>query len=297
MDHASEEIALRSTWETPSSPSKWLQLSALAALIGFLYWEILARLIMQWWHDSNYSHGFFVPAFSAFILWKDRKKLASQPVSPSWFGLVIVGGALMVLTVGVLGAELFLSRSSLVFLLAGLLIYFRGWGYFRAVLFPWGVLFLMIPIPVIVFNQIALPLQFLASRLASSLLALLGVPVLREGNIIQLPTMALEVVEACSGIRSLVSLVTLAMFYGYFLESRILRRVVLVLAAVPIAVVANGLRIMGTGLLGQYWSPDKAEGFFHTFSGWMIFVLSVLLLFFFHGVMQLADRRLRARKT
>ena len=143
----------------------------------------------------------------------------------------------------------------------------------------------MIPLPAIVFNQIAFPLQFQASRLASGLLGVAGVPVLREGNIIQLPSLTLDVVEACSGIRSLVSLITLAIFYGYAFEPRNIRRTILVIAAVPIAVIANGVRIMVSGLLGQYWSPDKAEGFFHAFSGWLIFVVSLVMLLAFHAVM------------
>jgi exosortase len=202
----------------------------------------------------------------------------------------------MILIVGVLGAELFLSRSSLVFLLAGLVVYFLGWSYFRATIFPWAFLFLMIPIPTIIFNQIAFPLQLLASRLASALLELTGVPVLREGNVIQLPAMPLEVAEACSGIRSLMSLLALAVIYGYFLEPKIYRRVLLVLATVPIAVVANSLRVVGTGLMVHWWNPEKASGFFHTFSGWMIFVLSLLLLFSIHSAMRLLERWRAGRK-
>ena len=150
-------------------------------------------------------------------------------------------------------------------------------------------MFLAIPIPIIIFNEVALPLQFLASRLATGLLQFLGVPVLREGNVIRLPSMSLEVVEACSGIRSLMSLVTLAVFYGKLLEERWWNRIILVLAAIPIAVAANGLRVMGTGLLGQYWSPDKAEGFFHTFSGWLIFVLSLGMLYFIQWALHWRD--------
>jgi exosortase len=158
----------------------------------------------------------------------------------------------------------------------------------------------MIPIPVIIFNQVAFPLQFLAARLASSFLDLFGVPVLREGNIIQLPAMALEVAQACSGIRSLMSLGALAVIYGYFLEARYLPRILLALAAIPIAVVANGLRVMGTGLIAYYWNPDRAEGFFHTFSGWVIFVISLVLLFSIHALLRwIAIRGARSggRKT
>src|SRR5207237_10326972 len=168
-----------------------------------------------------------------------------------------------VLVIGVLGAELFLSRISLLLLIAGLIVYFRGWQFFRAILFPWAFLVLMIPIPAIVFNQITFPLQLLASRVAAGVLPWAGVPVLREGNVIMLPDMALEVAEACSGIRSLLSLATLAIIYGYLLEPRKMIRVLLAMAAVPVAVAANSLRIVGTGLLIQYWDPDKAEGFFH----------------------------------
>jgi len=260
----------------------WLKLGLLLILLGFLYHDILAQLVGDWWRDPNFSHGFLVPVFSAVIVWQRRKQISALPVEPSWFGLAIVVGALGILTVGELGAEFFLSRTSLLLLLAGLLVYFLGWNHFRAVLFPWAFLFFMIPIPAIIFNQIAFPLQFLAARLASSLLVLFGVPVLREGNIIQLPTAALEVAQACSGIRSLMSLGALAVIYGYFLDKNNIRRIVLALAAVPIAVTANGVRVMGTGLLGYYWDPDKAEGFFHTFSGWIIFIISIALLIAFH---------------
>jgi exosortase len=297
LNHAGQNPALEGLAQpTLARRTRWLQATILVVLIGFLYHDVLLLLVRDWMHDDNYSHGFFVPLFSAYVLWLRRKRLSAMPAVPSWQGLLIIVGALATLIVGVLGAELFLSRSSLVLLLAGLIIYFLGWGWFRVVLFPWAFLFLMIPIPQIIFNQITLPLQFLASRLGSWLLALLGVPVLREGNIIHLPVMDLEVVEACSGIRSLVSLVTLAIMYGYFLEPRIWLRIFLALTAVPIAVAANGLRVMGTGLLAQYSSPDKAEGFFHSFAGWVIFLLSLGMLFGLHGGIRWLGRWGRARE-
>jgi len=243
------------------------------------------RLVEQWWNDPNFSHGFFVPAFSLFLVWQARSRLAQIPAGPSWWGLPIIIFALCTVVVGVLGAELFLSRVSLILLIAGFIVFFLGWDFFYAVLFPWAFLFLMVPIPAIVFNQITFPLQLLASKLASTLLQLMGVPVLREGNVINLPAMPLQVAEACSGIRSLMSLATLSIIYGAVMEPRKLIRITLALASVPIAVVANSLRIVGTGLLVQYWDPDKAEGFFHAFSGWLIFVVSLLMLFFLHSVL------------
>jgi exosortase len=289
--------------ERPPQPALnrelWWQAAAVFLLIGWLYSSILFHLAKQWSNDPNFSHGFFVPAFSLFVLWQDRDRLAREPRDPSSWGLLIVVFALVVLVAGVLGAELFLSRVSLLVLIAGLVIFLRGWHWFRAVLFPWAFLFLMIPIPEIVFSQITFPLQILASKVAALLLPLLGVPVLREGNVINLPAMPLEVVEACSGIRSLLSLVTLAIIYGYLVETRTWVRVVLALAAIPIAVAANSLRIVGTGLLVQYWDPDKAEGFFHTFSGWLIFVVALAMLVLFHRLLVIAhtqnDRENEAR--
>jgi exosortase len=295
MENADEQQMI-ATADSQGTSRDWWQWLSLAALLVLLYYSVVARLVLQWINDPNFSHGFFVPAFSAFVIWDGRKRLATLPMQPSWWGTLMVALALSVLVLGVLGAELFLSRGSLVLLLGGLLIHFRGWVWFRALFFPWAFLFLMIPIPVIVFNQIAFPLQLLASQLASSTLALLGVPILREGNVINLPAMALEVVEACSGIRSLMSLGTLAIIYGYFLESRIWPRVLLALGAIPIAVAANALRIVGTGLLCQYWDPEKAMGFFHTFSGWLIFVISLFLLFGLHGLLRNAGRRFSARR-
>jgi len=271
----------------------WGQVAILALLIGVLYFDVLRRLVLQWTNDPNFSHGFFVPLFSAYVLWQRRRRLAELEVRPSWFGLVVMAVALAILVVGVLGAELFLSRTSLLLLLAGLVVQLLGWNWLVAMAFPWAFLFLMIPVPAILFNQIAFPLQLLAARTATALLSLLGVPVLREGNVIQLASMSLEVVEACSGIRSLVSLLTLALIYGYLLEPSWLRRTLLALAAIPIAVMANAVRVMGTGLLGQYWNPDKAQGFFHEFSGWVIFVLSLGMLFLFHMLLQrIAPKRM-----
>ena len=257
----------------------------LLLLIVWLYASILARLVAQWIHDPNFSHGFFVPAFAVFVLWQNRHQLRSIDPSPSWLGLALIVCALLMLMLGVLGAELFFSRSSLLLLLAGLIILFQGWPFFRAVLFPWAFLILMIPIPVLVFQKVTFPLQILASKLASWFLPFAGVPVLREGNIIVLAAMPLEVAEACSGIRSLLSLVTLAIIYSYLMDNRKWMRVLLAFSAVPIAVAANGFRVVGTGLLVQYWDPEKAEGFLHIFSGWLIFVVSLALLFILHRVL------------
>lgn len=262
------------------------QLLILAVLTLWLYWPTLVRLFLQWGNDQNFSHGYFVPLFSGFVIWQERQQLARIPLRPSWSGIGLVVLGLGMLVIGQMGVELFLMRSSLLILAAGLLVLFAGWRFFRAVFFPWAFLFLMIPIPAIIFNQITFPLQILASKVAAATLPLFGVPVLRQGNVMVLSSQILQVAEACSGIRSLMSLATLAIIYGYLMEKRLLVRYVLALASVPIAVAANSFRIITTGLMVQYWDPEKAEGYFHTSWGWIVFVVSLLMLYGLHAAIR-----------
>ena len=279
---SSPDVATVPVLKKRSTAQVWWQLAIVSALVGWLYAPILARLAKQWWTDPNFSHGFLVPVFSLYILCEKRAYLRALPHKPSWAGIGIVVFALFTLLLGVMSAELFLARASFVILLGGLVVAFLGWQHLRVALFPWLFLLLMIPIPAIIFNQITFPLQFLTSKLASHALPLLGVPTLREGNVIRLPAMPLEVADACSGIRSLLSLGTLTVIYSYLFERRTAIRLTLTLAAVPIAVLANALRIVGTGLLVQYWDPTKAEGFFHGFTGWIAFLLSLGMIFLLH---------------
>ncbi len=264
---------------------RW-QPGVLALISLWLYWPTIVHLVGQWWHDPNFSHGFVVPLFAAYVIRQERDRLAQILTRPSWSGLIVLCAGLGILTIGRLGAELFLDRSSMLLVLAGIVILFLGWNLFRALIFPWAFLLMMIPIPTIVLNRITFPLQLLASQVAATVLPVLGVPVLREGNVIILAAMPLEVAEACSGIRSLMSLVTLAIIYGYLLEKRLWVRWLLVLSAVPITVIANDVRIVGTGLLVQYWGPDAAEGYFHSSWGLLIFVISLVLLYALHGLIR-----------
>lgn len=282
MGQLTQAVALAESAPLVQARRRWPQLVVLVLLVGWLYSSVISNLVLQWWRDPNFSHGFFVPIFSLFLLLRNHTRLSQLRLDPSVWGLLIVILALGALLVGVMGAELFLSRVSLLLLMAGLIVFFAGGRAFQAVLFPWAFLLLMIPIPAIIFDQITFPLQILASKAAAAMLPLFGVPVLREGNVINLPVMPLEVAQACSGIRSLLSLLTLAIIYGYTMEKSKVIRIFLACAAVPIAISANSLRIVGTGLMVQYWSPDKAEGFFHTFSGWLIFLVSLGMIYLLH---------------
>lgn len=257
----------------------------IACFVMAAYYHVLVKLVSDWWQIEDSTHGFLVPPFAVFIAWAKRDVLLRTKLAPSWTGVALVALGLMVLLLGVFGAELFLSRISLLIVMAGLVLGFGGWKLLYELRFSLFVLLLAIPIPAIIFSEITFPLQLLASQLATNLLQVFGVPVLREGNVIKLPMMSLEVVEACSGIRSIMSLFTLAVFYGYFLEKSVWKRVFLVLASIPIAIATNAVRILATGLCVQYWDPEKAMGFFHEFSGFVMFLVSLICLFFVHRIL------------
>ncbi len=257
------------------------KLTAVAVLtIGFLlvYWQVLVRLVDAWTNDGNYSHGFLIIPIALYLVWERRARLEASPARPTWVGLLVFVGGILVLLAGLLGSELFLSRISLVVTLAGMVLFLFGWTHLKILAFPLAILLLMIPLPSIVFNQIAFPLQLFASRVGEFAIATAGIPVLREGNVLVLANTSLEVAEACSGIRSLISLITLGILYGYFTDPRGWVRTLIVLSTIPVAIVANGARVAGTGLLAHWWGPDAAQGFFHEFSGWVVFIVAFAMI-------------------
>lgn len=282
-----QAAAARERPQAATQKYSWrLSLGFLGLLLVCLYAPILRDLVRDWWSNADHGHGFLVPIFAACVLWGQRDRLSATPVQPGNFGLIVMLGAIGLLLAGSLGAELFTSRFSLVVLLGGMVLFLSGWKMLRAIWFPLAFLVLMIPIPAIIYNQITFPLQLMASRFAASWLQLIQVPVLREGNLLILPNYTLEVVDACSGIRSLMALLTLAIVYGYFAEPRRWVRWTLIAVVVPIAIVSNSIRIVGSGVLTYWFGPRTAEGFFHEFSGWVIFVAALLLTLLVHAVLR-----------
>jgi exosortase len=265
---------------TPSyNLDKTKRIAVLALVWLWLYHDVIRRLVDDWRVDENYSHGFLIPLISGYAIWMQWQRLAALPVQPR----LILGSGIVALAVafhlaGVLTGELYASRLSLVVSLVGLTLYFGGWLWLRTLAFPIGVLLLALPVPSIIFNPLAFRLQLLASDYATRVIQFCGIPALREGNIIELAALKLQVVEACSGIRSLMTLTTLAVVYGYFFERQWWRRVVLVLAVLPIAVLTNAARVAVTGILAHTRGAAVAEGFLHGFSGTLVFVAAVLLL-------------------
>jgi exosortase len=262
---------------------------ALACFAGagiWLYSHVAAKLVQDWATDGNYSHGFLIPPIAAYLAWERRAQLAATPLRPANAGLLVVAASLSMLIAGVLGAEHFVARVSMIGVLTGTIVFAFGWAHLWKLAGPMACLLLMIPLPAIVFNQIAFPLQLFASHFGSGMLSAAGIPVLREGNVIVLANTSLEVAEACSGIRSLVSLVTVGVMLGYFGSSSAWIRALITLSTVPVAVLTNGMRIAGTGIAAHYYGPSAAEGFFHTFSGWLVFLVAVVMVWMFQRICQ-----------
>jgi exosortase len=281
--------------------------------VTFLYAAVLSRLFGAWWTDENYSHGLLIPLVIGFILWNERGNLSQTQKNPSFIlgsGLVIL--ALLLLFVGTLGAEIFTQRVSLMVMLGGIVVYFFGWKLWRWLLVPFILLLLAIPIPTIIFNRIAFPLQLLATQVAVDGIRLFAIPVVRQGNVIELlprgaaQVIWLEVVEACSGIRSLMTLVTLALIYAYFTRRErelklfnydFWRALLLMISAVPIAILTNAARVTLTGILAYNYGKQTAEGFLHSFSGWMVYLVALAMLVGLAWVLDFGAKFLRKPKT
>jgi len=267
----------------------WLLLALL--LLANLYRGVLPGMVHQWYEDANYSHGFVVPFIAGYFVYDRRLKLADVTVERWWPGFALFSFGLLQLVLGWLATEYFTMRSSLVVVLAGLALFFFGKGLFRLLLLPLCYLLFMVPLPYIVYDSVAFPLKIFVTKASIAFLKLAGVVVMREGNIILLPTTTLEVADACSGVRSLISLLALAVAYSFFIRLTPLKRCLLILAAIPIAVCANAVRVIGTGFLAQYWGARAAEGFFHEFAGMAVFVVAIALLVSLGALLSERDRR------
>jgi len=288
-----ERFQSASTFLTYACRRYWKPILIVFAILG-LYRPVLVRLATQVLGDANYSHALVVPFFCLYLVWQKREDLAHVEQRPCSAGLIVVIAAIALLYLGSIGAELFISRVSFVLLIAGLVLYFYGRDYLRALAFPVAFLLFMMPLPSILYNRVTFPLQLLSSRFATEILEFMRVvPVVREGNLLILPHYTLQVVEACSGIRSLMSLVALGLGYSYLADRSLWVRTSLVAAMFPIAIVGNGIRVVCAALVGYALSPQTAEGFLHPISAIVIFVVAMILLLALHS----AITRCRFRLT
>jgi exosortase len=281
------------------SPSKnklpWPSIAWFAILLAACYAPVLRALVRQWNGDPDMGHGFFVPLIAAWIVWQRREELAEIKPQPNRWGLVLVLWGGLQLVVATLGAELFSARLAFLITLIGVVWTLGGNIMLKKLAFPLFLLFFMVPIPAVIYSAATFKLQILASKLADDALTLLSIPVLREGNVLELPNQKLSVVEACSGIRSLLSLTFLSLVYGYFFERKTWIRVVLFLSTIPIAIIANGSRVTITGIMTQV-KAELAEGFFHEAQGWVIFMVALGILIVWHQMLIRGSNFMDARR-
>lgn len=253
-------------------PWQWVRIGILGGLLAGLYYSVVPAMVAIWWHDPGYSHGLLIPPLALYIAWLRREEIFAQPAVSDGRGLWLIAGACLLYLLGKLGAEFFLMRISMVILLGGLVWTFWGPRRLQKLAFPLVLLLTMVPLPAVLYNRLAAPLQLFASGVATWMLQGIGIPVFQDGNIIHLSNSSLGVAEACSGLRSISSLSVLALVLGYLLNPRLEARVALFLLAIPTAIAVNVLRIVGTALVAEQ-DPQLAEGFYHTFSGWLVFLV------------------------
>jgi exosortase len=264
-----------------SAPLPWLPIAWIAIALVFSFYPMLLPLVQQWIDDGDMGHGFFVPLVSAYIAWLRKDDILAATGQRNYLGLVLMAWAAFQFIVGHLAAENFLYRTSIIISLTGICLYLGSWRLLKVTAFPLALLFFMVPLPSVIYNRITFPLQLFASRAAETSLLLLGIPVVRDGNILELAEQRLSVVEACSGIRSLLSLTFLSLVYGFFFETSNAMRLLLLVATVPIAIAANAFRVSATGVLYEV-NRAWAEGFFHSAEGWVIFMIALGLLVGLH---------------
>jgi exosortase len=270
----------------PSSPSNPLVLYGSLALLvlsfTILYYHAIAKMGMDWAIDDNYSHGFLIPVISGYLIWNKRAMLSRTPVRPASVGLLFLLVGLLLFVVGKIGAELFTMRFSILVVIWSLVVFLGGWGYGRALATPILYLIFMIPLPAIIWNKIAFPLKLFATKLAAVAISWLSVPVYREGNVLHLANTTLEVVDACSGLRSLTSLLAISAAFALITNHSRIRKWILFLSAVPIAVLVNIIRLTVTGFLAHHFGEQVAQGFLHEASGILVFVLAIIFVYLVH---------------
>ena len=264
--------------ETTLTDIPKLHLLLLLVAVGVAYATIIPGMVDDWSNDPNYSHGFLVPLISGYFLWQSWPELKQVTLKPSNAGLAVIVGSLLLLALGYVGVEYFTMRASLVFLLAGIVLFWCGWTVLRLTALPIAFLLFMVPLPYIVYDALAFPLKLFVTKYSVMSLKLMGVTVVREGNIIMFPQTVFEVADACSGLRSLVSLLALAVTMAFLTQQGTVKRTILIVAALPIAIATNMFRVIATGVLAQFYGAKAAEGFFHEFAGMAVFALAMALL-------------------
>ena len=250
-----------------------------APLLAILYFSPFSWLVSVDWQRPEFSYCFFIPFIFLYLIFDKRKIFNSVPAAPTWKGLWLVGAGIVLYWLGELGGEFYSLYLSFWLLITGICWVHWGWRKMKVVIFPLLFPLAMFPQPNFIYIEISVKLKLLASQIGVFLLQLFGFSAFREGNIIDLGYMQLQVVDACNGIRFLNPLVVLGLLVAYLSRMALWKKMTLVISTVPLAVITNSFRISMVGILYKFFGSQAAEGFFHDFTGWVIFVISLVFLF------------------
>ncbi|MCC6536710.1 MAG: exosortase [Bryobacterales bacterium] len=261
----------------PSS-RMWMPAGLLVLVLGAVFGATLADMAHEWWTEPAASQGLILPPLAIYLAWLNKRAWHNAPARTDGRGLALTAAGCLCYLLGNLAAEFFLMRISFVIVLAGLVLSFWGWARLRVLALPILLLATMVPLPSIVYTSLAAPLQLLASDVATRVAQTVGVSVYRDGNLIQLASTTLGVAEACSGLSSLSALIVGSVLLGFLLCETTLTRVLLFLSALPLAVGVNVVRVAGTAIAADY-DESLALGFYHSFSGWLVFMAGFGLLY------------------
>ena len=260
------------------SPVIWISLAVLLALLGFIYQDGLARMLTNWIDNEEYSHGWFIPLISAYLIWQKKDEIRVLPVEKPWPGVVLTLLGVAIYLLGEMSAITVIVMYSMILVLAGVTMSLVGWTIFKRIWIAFLFLVFMIPIPSVIYQQLSQSMQLISSELGVLIIRLLGISVYLEGNVIDLGSYKLQVVEACSGLRYLFPLMSLAFICAYFFKDAFWKRVLVFVSSIPIAIALNSIRIGMIGVLVEYYGSEMAEGFLHDFEGWVVFMICLALL-------------------
>ena len=266
-----------------------IQLIFLLLSFIFLFGQTVLKLANDWMLNDNYSHGILVPFITVYMIWQKKDELKKLPKKTNYNGLIVLFFGLLLFFIGNIGAELFITRTAIIITVAGICLLYLGWRVTAVIAMPLVYLMLMIPLPAVIWNKIAFPMQLFATELTTAIVHKIGIPLLREGNILYLPNMTFEVVDACSGLRSLTSLIALSGAFAYISKLNTINKWILFFTAIPIAIILNIFRLVSTTLMAEYISPRMAEGFLHDFSGYIVFIFALILIYALYSILNMFE--------